>query len=392
MGNHYIYTMQIRKGHAHIYYWLKKDLVQHLGFGFFVFVLIFCFFAIHAWYQGKIELLETLDYKREAFWIVFREAAIYTLAMAIPVYLNLALIYKGRIQELLATKIFNQADVRGWAFYLFLGFSLIIAIVFALMYAPMFNHLLRLIQQEWYQTVLAILIFILCTTGISYTKEAIERNRELERLERKEAIRKRREAEKQLHFIKKQIRPHFLFNTLANLKILAQNKSDALPGLIGELSRLLRYLVYRTDERLVPLEEELSFLASYLELQELQLSRGTDLQFTRKGKVEHHHRIAPMILLQFIENCFKHYNRKGEGAKFIHIELTIQDDLLEVCIENSYKPNVRNEDNFMEKPRTGGLGLASAIENINLVYQDNCDLVIEAWDQVHSVHLKIPLL
>ncbi len=384
--------MLIRKGQVYIYHWLKKDLIQHLGFGFFVFVLIFCFFAIHAWYQGRIELLETLDYKREAFWIVFREAAIYTLAMAVPVYLNMALIYKGRIQELLTRKIFTKADLRGWGFFLFLGFSLIMSIVFALVYAPMFNHLLRLIQQEWYQTVLAILIFILCTTGLSYTKEAIERHRELERMERKEAIRKRREVEKQLQFIKKQIRPHFLFNTLANLKILAQAKSDALPGLIGELSRLLRYLVYQTDERLVPLEEELSFLSSYLELQELQLSKGTDLQFTRKGKVEHHHRIAPMILLQFIENCFKHYNHKGQGPKFIHIVLDIKDNMLDVRIENSYIPNVRNEDNFSEKMRTGGVGLASAIENIHLVYSDNCTMAIEAKNQVHSVHLKIPLL
>ncbi|GJM34729.1 MAG: histidine kinase [Saprospiraceae bacterium] len=384
--------MFIRKGQARIYQWLRKDLIQHLGFGVFVFVLVFCFFAIHAWYQGRIELLETLDYKREAFWIVFREAAIYTLAMAIPVYFNLALIYKGRIQEFLETRIFTKADLRGWGFYIFLGFSMITAIVFALMYAPMFNHLLLLIKQEWYQTVLAILIFILCTTGISYTKEAIERHRELERMERREAIRKRREAEKQLQFIKKQIRPHFLFNTLANLKILAQTKSEALPGLIGELSRLLRYLVYHTDERLVPLEEELNFLASYLELQELQLSKGTNLQFTRRGEVKAHHRIAPMILLQFIENCFKHYNHKGNEPKFIHIELDISADYLDVLIENSYKPNARNEDNFTEKHRNGGVGLASAIENIHLVYSDSCTLVIEAKNNVHTVHLKIPLL
>ena len=184
--------MRISKEQAKIYQILKKDVVQHVSFGFFILLITFSFFAIHAWYQGKVELTNILVYERKAFWIVFREAFLYTLLMGIPVYVNLFFIYKGRIQDLLARSVFSKANLKGWGFYIFLFFSFITSFVFSLLYAPLVKPpVFDLINQRWYEIVFIILFLILCTTGISFTKEMFEQKRKLERNERQEVIRKK---------------------------------------------------------------------------------------------------------------------------------------------------------------------------------------------------------
>lgn len=383
--------MRITKAQAKIYQIVKQDAIQHLGFGAVVVGFVFCFVAIHAWYQGKVALLENLVYHREALWYVFREAFLYTLLMGVPVYFNLIFIYKGRVQSYLQRRLFSEAQQRGWGFYIFLFFSLFTSTIFAFIYAPIIRHNFDLINQQWYEIVVVILILILCTTGVSFTKESIESNRALERLERLEAIRKQKQIEQELQYIKKQIRPHFLFNTLANLQILARRKSDQVPHLIGELSQLLRHLVYRTNDRLVPLEDELDFIESYINLQQIQLGKGTQLDFCIKGEAAVHHQVAPMILLLLVENCFKHYNKNKHGEKFIKTDFKIFDNQLVASISNSFKQHLRNEDNF-EDQTYQGVGLTSVVENLKLVYQDRYELRFSEENDIFSVYLKLPLL
>lgn len=384
--------MKITHAQDRLYEALRRDLVQHLVFGAVVLIVVFCFFAVHAWYQGKAELLDTFGYQREAFWKVFREALGYTLMMGVPVYFNLFFVYQGRLQDFLTRSIHDRKWVKNGSFYLFLLLSLITAVVFSFIYAPVMHAAFDIIEQQWYELVIAILVFILCTTGISYTKEAIERSRELERKERLDIIRRRREAEQQLNFIKRQIRPHFLFNTLANLQILARRKSEGLPDLIGELSRLLRHLVYQTNERLVPLQDELRFIRSYVELQRLQLGAHTVLDYREEGLAPDNARIAPMILLLFVENCFKHYNSRGAGEKLIQIHFEITEGWLEACIRNSFKPHARNEGTVEGQKAKSGIGLSAAIENLELVYGGRYRLEVDKSPPYYTINLKIPVL
>ena len=382
--------MTLTKAQAKLYRLLRKDIIQHLMFGGTVLIVVFCYLAIHAWYQGKAELLETFGYKREAFFKVFREALGYTLLLGFPVYFNLFFVYQGRLQTLLGRSIFPRARLKDWSFYLFLFLSSITALIFSLLSMPIIRSAFDIVNQEWYELTIVILFFILCTTGVSYTKQAIERSRELERKARLEAYRRRREAERELQFIKKQIRPHFLFNTLANLQVLAHRKSEYLPALIGELSRLLRYLVYQTNEKLVPLEDELSFIKSYIELQRLQVAKNTELLYEMEGEVLHRHRIPPMVLLLFVENCFKHYGSNQAREKFIHLGFKVEEGRFLARIENSYKANSRNEDTMAVQPGSG-VGLRTATENLDLVYKKNYSLDINANGGIYSVLLEVPL-
>ena len=384
--------MKITPAQNRLYETLRRDLVQHLVFGAVVLVVVFCFFAVHAWYQGKAELLDTFGYQREAFWKVFREALGYTFMMGVPVYFNLFFVYQGRLQDFLTRGFADKKWVKSGSFYLFLLLSLITAVVFSFIYAPVMHAAFDIIEQQWYELVIAILVFILCTTGISYTKEAIERSRDLERKERLDIIRRRREAEQQLNFIKRQIRPHFLFNTLANLQILAHRKSEGLPDLIGELSRLLRHLVYQTNERFVSLQDELRFIRSYVELQRLQINAQTKLDYQEEGRVPENGKIAPMILLLFVENCFKHYNSRGEGEKLIQIHFELKEGWLIAHIRNTFKPYARNEGTVEGHKARSGIGLSAATENLELVYAGRYLLEVDEAAPFYTVHLKIPVL
>ncbi len=380
----------ISRKSAELFLFLKKDIVQHFGFGIFVFIVVFCSFSINAWYQGKVEILESFDYRRKAFWTIFFEAFLYTLLLGIPVYFNLFFIYKGRVQEFFGQRFFSDPQMKGWGFYLFLFFSLLTAIGFGLLFTPAFqSSMFETIQPSWYENVFVIFVLILCTTGVSFSKESVEQYRDLERFERREAIRRQKEAERQLGFIKKQIRPHFLFNTLANLQILAKQKSDKLPELMGQLSNLLRHLIYRTNEKLVPLEQELEFIKSYVGLQELSLRKNTRLELEIAQDLDQKSLIAPMILLLFVENCFKHYNKSESGEKVIKIWIAEKDKFLVLKTKNTFKPNARNEDNLRNPD--SGVGQKSAKEHLRLLYGTNHLLETSQEGNIYNVHLQIPL-
>ena len=376
----------ISKNSAKLFLFLKKDIVQHLGFGAFVYVIVFSSFAILDATTGSSG--KTFQ---EAFWQISLEAFVYTLLMGVPVYFNLFFIFKGRIQELTRWRIFSESQQKGWGFYLFLFFSLISAIIFGLLLTPVFQgDLFEILKYpRWFENVLVILILILSTTGVSFSKESVEQYRDLERLERLEAIRQQKEAERQLDFIKKQIRPHFLFNVMANLQILAKQKSDRLPDLMGQLSNLLRHLIYRTNEKLVPLEQELEFIKSYVGLQELSLRKNTKLDIEIADNIDHHSLIAPMILLSFVENCFKHYNKSEPSEKYIKIWISEKDKFLVLKTQNTFKINARNEDNFQK--RDGGVGQKSAIEHLKLLYKDEFFLGTNIENNIYTIDLQIPL-
>ncbi|MCB0551690.1 MAG: hypothetical protein KDD19_29255, partial [Phaeodactylibacter sp.] len=155
--------MTLTRAQAKIYRLLRRDIIQHLMFGATVLIVIFCYFAIHAWYQGKAELLETFGYKREAFFKVFREALGYTLLLGLPVYFNLFFVYQERLQALLGRSIFPKARLKDWSFYLFLFLSSITALIFSLIYVPIIRSAFDIVNHEWYELTLVILFFILCT-------------------------------------------------------------------------------------------------------------------------------------------------------------------------------------------------------------------------------------
>lgn len=378
----------ITKRQARFIRLMKKDVVQHLSFGLGVFIIVFSIFSIIAWQQGALgqsSIIEALNIpsKIDVYAKIFLETLFYNLVLIIPVYLNFFFVFKGQFQQIFKIKLINEAQLKGWGFYLFLTASAFTAFIFGWALTPGFDLVSQIVAPQWFVNSFVILLLILCTSGISFIKDSLDRMRAVER---RGKIQTRRE----LNFIKKQIRPHFLFNTLANLQILAKQKSEDLPDLMAQLSKLLRYLLYRTHEAFVPVEQELEFIKSYVALEELQLPGQTELNLTIDGQVTNGQVIAPMLLLTFVENCFKHYNKKEKEEKFIRINVQINDKFLMMGTANTFKSNAPNEHDT-EEGKYGGLGLKNVRENLGLIYKDQFELETHSSDNVFFTQLKVPL-
>lgn len=168
--------------------------------------------------------------------------------------------------------------------------------------------------------------------------------------------------ESELKLLRAQIHPHFLFNTLNNLYGLTLEKSDLAPDLVLKLSELMDYMLYKCNKPKVKLTNELEHLKNYIEIEQIRYGQKLKLNFEidgNPGELE----IAPMLLLAFFENAFKHGASKSLGKPFVDIKLTIANSQLHLNIRNSCDPaSTKNED------YTHGIGLKNVQKRLELIY------------------------
>jgi hypothetical protein len=226
-------------------------------------------------------------------------------------------------------------------------------------------------------TLLGIIPTIMILVGFKFAWDAQKKQSELEALNTMV-------AESRLQFLKSQINPHFLFNNLNNLYSYALENSSKTPTIILELSSLLRYMLYDCREKLVPLEKEIECLQNFVRLQELQIEERGDIEFTVSGNAQNQS-IAPLILIVFVENCFKHSTSSQSDNIHIQVDLDIQDGFLNMKCNNSYSPNTNTEK------LSKGIGLENVKSRLELLYPDAHELKISHDEKVFKVDLVITL-
>lgn len=201
-------------------------------------------------------------------------------------------------------------------------------------------------------------------------------------------VRDKTRKENELLHLKAQLNPHFLFNTLNNLYGLSVTGSARLPELMLKLSDLLRYSLYDTGQHYVALQKETDYISNYVALERLRLNDGTDIRLELEDDAITHY-IAPLLLIVFIENAFKHYSvTKGEQA-FIHISLAVKDDVLRMQVKNSIDPGLAAA--APPPKRRGGLGLENARQRLQLMYQGLHTLRINKGHNYFETDLTIEL-
>jgi len=186
----------------------------------------------------------------------------------------------------------------------------------------------------------------------------------------------------ELALLRSQINPHFLFNTLNNIYSLVYKKSDDAPEAVMKLSSIMRYTLYDSNADKVFLEKEIEYLKSFIELQQLRLKTANFVEFRIIGSIEDI-MIAPMVFISFVENSFKHGNKKVVSPGII-ITLTVNErkTLFEVM---NY---VRNDD-IHNKDISGGIGLQNIKRRLELIYKDKYKLDIKKLDDRYIVNLEI---
>jgi two-component system, LytTR family, sensor histidine kinase AlgZ len=201
-----------------------------------------------------------------------------------------------------------------------------------------------------------------------------------------EAQRKEIENEKlisELRFLKEQINPHFLFNTLNNLYYLAHTNSPKTKDIIAKLSQMMRYMIYEANNEKVPVSNELEYIKNYIELEKLRLEDDVPIELSIKGEYQHL-KIAPLIFITFLENAFKHGVGQGNSDSWVKVNIEFKDKECRYSVSNSL---VEKE----EIDKVEGIGLSNTQRRLNLSYQGKHTLHIDKKSNEFNTILTIEL-
>jgi len=190
----------------------------------------------------------------------------------------------------------------------------------------------------------------------------------------------------ELRFLKSQINPHFLFNTLNNLYALTLKKSDKAPEIVIKLSEMMRYMLYECNEKRVDLEKEVHYLKNYLDLEELRKGKMVEINLEVKGSVTSQ-RIAPLLFIPFVENSFKHGANNHISKGFVNIVLTVDARRLIFNIENSKAETLPTQTH----KRSGGIGLVNVRRRLDILYPNKHKLDINDNPNTYAVTLELDL-
>lgn len=195
---------------------------------------------------------------------------------------------------------------------------------------------------------------------------------------------KLRQNEAELRFLKAQINPHFLFNTLNNIYALAVTGSEKTPNMILKLSELLRYVIYSGREKKVPLTRELEHIEKFIELFQMKSENPLNIVMEIIGQPDNL-TIEPMILIPIVENCFKHTNFDSSEDAFVKIIAEVHNMELRFSTLNS-------KDIYdQQKDKTGGVGLENIKKRLELIYSGEFTMNISNQASLFKLELKILL-
>lgn len=216
-----------------------------------------------------------------------------------------------------------------------------------------------------------ILAYLLVSLLLTLSKKSFELREKQHELETEN-------NQTQLTNLKAQLNPHFLFNSLNNIYSITGKENKEARNYIIKLSDALRYMLYKTGSETVLLSDEVDYLDNYVELEKLRMESDAKITFI-KSNSDRSLRIAPLILLPFIENCFKHCDKSDA---YINIELKTKNNMLLLTCENN-KTEREHKD--------GGIGLVNSKKRLELIYPNKYDLQIKESEVMYESILKIEL-
>ena len=246
-----------------------------------------------------------------------------------------------------------------------------------------FNYAVQMMLGEFY-----VVAFV---TAIKVTIDWLGENNRFNELEK-------RQLATELRFLRSQVSPHFFFNTLNNIYGLTLEKSEKAPEVVLKLSELMRYLLYATKKRKQDLASELNCIQNYIDLERIRFSDKLQVEVEIKGDLAEK-KIAPMLLIPLIENCFKHGANQNIGDVKISLKALIEGDFLYFEVRNNLpeqenqrlKPVNSQKSNQLEvTTKSSGIGLTNVKKRLELGYAPkDYKLKINQTNQHFTVKLKL---
>jgi sensor histidine kinase YesM len=228
-------------------------------------------------------------------------------------------------------------------------------------------------------TMLGELYVVSFVTAIKITIDWLNEHHKLHELER-------RQLTTELKFLRSQVSPHFFFNTLNNIYSLTLEKSGKASEVVLKLSELMRYLLYASRKSEQDLESEIECIQNYIDLERLRLDQSLKVDISVSGDLRNK-RIAPMLLIPFIENCFKHGASKNIGEMRIVVDIKVENGFLHFRVANTIPQNSTLTNSLK---RSGGIGLSNVKKRLELGYdRKDYDLLIFEEKKMYHVNLKL---
>lgn len=248
---------------------------------------------------------------------------------------------------------------------------------FAIFFIPiwkghLFIHLKR--GRYFFSIFIYLFFFVSALALVIYEKWIAHEKREREI--------KAKHTMAELHNLRNQINPHFLFNSLNSIYALTVKKSEQAPEAVITLSELMRYMLYQTSNRFVPLKNEISYMQNYIKLQKLRISDKENIHFNITGDILNQ-QITPLLLIAFVENAFK-FGTDSNGNTHITIYMEVEENQLHFSCKNS-------KSNQSQKVENSGFGLKNAKEQLRLIYPQKHQLDIREQETTFTVDLYMNL-
>ena len=334
-------------------------IIQHLAFwvlSFFVFLYLFKTGAK----PEKIDYVYT---------------TLFQLTLLPAVYLNI---------ELLFPKLGNRKRI---LFYLF---SLAIIIIFFTWInynffekwsAKIFPDYFFISYFTFREIILFFSVYIIISTLMKLSKSWFL----VSGLQKELLEKEKQKTEVELKALKAQINPHFFFNTLNSIYSMALDKDDRLPGTVLQLSDLMRYFLYVSRDNFIPLEKEMAVLDNYIGLQKIRSDSKLNFEIKRSGEINGQ-QIAPLLLITFLENAFKHGAKGSSERSFIFLNTIIEKNKLIFSIENN-----KGWVDEIKTDEYNGLGLENVKRQLELLYPGKHSLKISNEQNSFKVQLELNL-
>ena len=189
----------------------------------------------------------------------------------------------------------------------------------------------------------------------------------------------------ELNLLRNQLNPHFLFNTLNNLYALALKKSDKTPEVIAKLSEILDYMLYQCKDKYVPINKEIELLENYIALEKIRYGNRVEVLFEKN--THNYVNIAPLILLTFVENAFKHGVSQELHKGLIELYISTTEKEIVFKLKNS-KPQTANENVTSDKK---SIGMQNTEKQLNLLYPNAYQLKVNDTVSDYTLELKLQL-
>lgn len=261
------------------------------------------------------------------------------------------------------------------------SYLIVISVFYGLVYLSNFEYThMSPISRNLVFVAIAVYLIVIIVSAFKLLKLNLLHSKKTKKLETKILETQLKLKEQELNYLKMQIHPHFLFNTLNTMYGFALQKAEETPEMILKLSNLLDYLLYQVDKPFVLLSSEINHIKDYIELEKMRFNDTLNISFN-VHHISENLKIAPMLLIPFIENSFKHGSIKS-GLLDIQIDLFAENNNINFNIENTHAAT---------QPSKKGIGLENIKKRLDMLYKNKYDLKINNKKDRFKVSLQLEL-